>query len=96
MSVDSSYNGWANFKTWSLYCWLTSDESTYHAIRNVVKFANRNGSLYSVAAAIREFVDDEMFPRCLDGTWASDLLSSALDDVDMKEIAKAFLEDIED
>jgi len=47
--VDQPYNGWSNFKTWATDLWLTNDQESYDAAREI--------TLRGGAAALHAYVE---------------------------------------
>ena len=94
-----TYNGWKNYETWAVKLWLENDEATYHYIRHLMWEAE---TVYRdardwIATILRLANDLEAFVACnapdLGASMYADLLYAALNDVDWREIAEAFLED---
>lgn len=80
-----TYNGWANWETWNLYNWISSDEGTYEAARDVVRGAE------DPADALHQWIYDSM-PE-LPASWYLDAILAAITAVDWREAAHALLED---
>ena len=106
----SDYNGWTNYETWNVKLWLDNDqylqdwqEETVKHARNVENRYNRlSNSLrdtkFTLADMVKEYVTDSdngLIPD-LGATMASDLLGSALDNVNWIEIAESMLSDYEE
>jgi hypothetical protein len=93
---DETYNGWSNYPTWCVNLWLSNDEGLYNETLDKARFASRqadptNGLAYS----LKFWITDELLPD-LGASFAADLLGYAVGSVDWREIADAWLEDIED
>jgi hypothetical protein len=101
-----SYNGWANHSTWAVALWIDNEPGTYETRRDMARevirdHENEDGDLdpeqkddavSEFADRIQAFVENDMMPD-LGASLASDLLSSALSDVDWREIAENWLEE---
>ena len=88
--AEKGYNGWTNYETWCVNLWLTNDEYSESELRKIATHWRH----YEREDALRTFIRDaqeEAVPQCL-GMF-SDLLQSALDNVNWREIIKAHEED---
>lgn len=101
---ERKYNGWTNYETWCVNLWLSNDEGSYETCRELVESAldssetDDNGDvihdrdrIHLAADSLQEFVK-ELAPD-LGPSMFSDMLNSALSEVDWQEIAEAFAED---
>ena len=100
------YQGWENYPTWAVHLWLTNDQGTEsywrevasHSAR-VARHVSRKG--WTLEETARMILADRL-KESLDGgeitaeasLW-SDLLRSAFDSVNWREIAEAYIEDLE-
>lgn len=93
-----SHNGWKNSQTWATALWIDNDESTYSYVREIaseiVAADDEKPAVYELSDRLRDFVRDQMLPE-LDGL-ASDLLSSAVSEIDYDEIAKGIISELDD
>lgn len=105
---DKSYNGWSNYETWCVHLWLSNDEGTYRHCRSLARGATneaedssqvQNGiwtieeaTRFQLADALKELLN-ELNPVADQAAVFSDLMNSALSEVDWNEIADAFLEE---
>lgn len=93
------YNGWRNYETWAANLWLGSgdtkdpyaSESLSHELQDVM-------SSYEMDYArgekiVRRYVESEM-PE-LGASLADDLLNSAKSEIDYREIATAWMDDLD-
>ena len=81
MIATQTYNGWTNYETWCVNLWLTNEPVTESDLRML---AQTNAELYHRADCLKTYVQD-MAP--IDGaTMFVDLLRSALDNVNWREI----------
>ena len=91
---DTKYNGWTNYETWNVKCWMDNDEfsNAYwkDAAHGLKDLANAERHL---AEQLKE-EHESALPDELTG-WQADLLRGALSTVDWHEIAGALLEDCE-
>jgi hypothetical protein len=85
------YQGWTNYETWAVNLWLSNEEPLY---RDLVDMARDADDADELAQSIRSYVDN-MAPDLGASLW-SDLLTSALGEVDWDEIAKSWWEDEHD
>lgn len=107
----SDYNGWTNYETWNVKLWLDNEEYlqdwqeeiTQESRKIENRFFNRLTNSYrdvkfELADMVKEYVtdpDNGLIPD-LGATMASDLLGSALDNVNWIEIAENMLSDYEE
>ena len=106
---ETTYNGWKNYETWCVHLWLSNDEPTYRACRQIAReckagapdHANTQGArpVWTVEQTARFTTADalkEMVEESapkLGASMWSDMLNAALSEVDWHEVADAFLED---
>ena len=96
--AGKGHEGWTNYETWLVNLHLTNNEAAYHTCMGLAR-ANRwaQRSSDELAESIKQYVhrpfDELEFRDVLRGEQAGlagDLLTSALGDVDWKEIADVF------
>jgi hypothetical protein len=89
------YNGWSNYETWAVKLWLDNDEGTQVEMSDSAKRATLmwNPERW-LSDYIKDFVNDGV-PN-IPASMYLDLLTSAIANVDFSEIAKAYMEDIEE
>lgn len=108
MTDTEGYNGWSNYPTWAVNLWLSNDEGLYLATQMNVEWAKSGAPMHAnvesgiwtveeaerfdLADQLKNWVVNDLAPD-LDASFASDLLSYALGQVDWDEIAKNLLED---
>jgi hypothetical protein len=86
---EGGYNGWTNYETWCVNLWLTNDQESYEATRELVQ---RSHNPYEAAQALRDWVEDTN-PLQDQATVFTDLLNAALSEVNWHEIATHFVEE---
>ena len=84
-----SYNGYKNYQTWAVALWLDNDECTSELISDIIK---RASSDYDAADQLRDLIE-EMNPLADQASMFTDILSSALSDVNYIEIIESHKED---
>lgn len=86
---DNSYNGWCNYETWSIALYIDNDEPTYNKAR---KIANSSYIEYEKMNQMKELVYNYLeFDSA--NNFQQQLLQSALENVDYKEIIKHYKEE---
>jgi hypothetical protein len=99
---ESGYQGYAN-ETRMVALWIDNDPGLYEQRRELLGQIRRSPGkspvlsrdervLYAFEDALKSWVRDEMMPD-LGATLAADLLGAALDDVDWRELAQAWIEE---
>lgn len=88
MNHTEGYNGWTNYETWAVNLWLSNDEGSYNTLIETVRGHTEDDA----AVAVREWVED-MNPLADDASLFSDLLTTALQGVNWREIVRAVRED---
>jgi len=102
---DTEYNGWTNYETWAVNLWMTNDESSDTASRELAAecYADAEANQYSTReeVAILGLADrlrneaDEGNPCEESNNVYTDLMRAALSEVCWYEIAKSLMDDIE-
>jgi hypothetical protein len=87
-----SYNGWKNYETWAVKLWLDNEEGSYYAMRELAE-EYRHEDAWKLGDAIKDW-HEEFMPDLGASLW-SDLLTSAFEEVDWREIAEAYIEDLD-
>jgi len=85
--MTQTYSGWTNYETWCVNLWLTNEPGTEEQLRML---AQVDASTYHRADCLKHYVSD-MAPiarRSIDegNSMFVDLLRSALDNVNWREI----------
>jgi hypothetical protein len=96
MSDETRYNGWANYETWCVHLWLTNERESYfnwreEAARHRKEF--RDDATEHLAKQMESEIEEASPLKS--ASLFSELLNGALSEVDWREIAEAFLEDVE-
>jgi len=94
--MTEKYNGWTNYETWLVGLWLDNEQALYEEIRDMSGRAFRHvdedneeektSTLHNLSDEIKDYVEN-MIPENLPG-FVSDLVNSALSEVNWKEIAE--------
>ena len=107
--MNERYNGWKNYNTWSVHLWLTNEEASQRCWEQMAREArhapsceqvedgtwSEEGAKFVLADWLKEALEEQAFEAVPGGTLWSDLLGSAMQEVDWDEIAAAFLEGVE-
>jgi len=107
MSEDRTYNGWASYETWAVALWLDNEKGDYLYWREqaekhwknalecerVVKgiWTREEAATFNLADQLRDEIRENSPLQA--SSMYSDLLTSALDEVNWREIAGNWLED---
>lgn len=97
----SEYNGWSNYETWNWNLWMENDEGWYSMTQEAAKdIASEDDDKDEVAFTLRNYLKaecDEMAEQWMPGLAGpfSDLLNSAISEINFYEIAESILEDLE-
>ena len=87
------YNGWANWETWIVHCWLDNDRRLYEHYREVAHTEiskNKKSATFKLSLALNlEF--DSWMPELSAGPYL-DLLNGAMREVNWHQIAKHLIE----
>lgn len=106
MNDTDGYQGWKNYPTWAVNLWLSNDEALYNEALDIARDVYRgqiestgnadpNFGLGVLAQSYKDWVTNDLAPD-LGATFAADLLGYALDEVDWYEIAKAWIEQVQE
>ena len=96
--MAEGYNGWSNYETWAVALWLGNDPYTEAESRRIAQ----KGETYEASKELKEWVLEanpmlDMNGKCsdsgIDYGLFSDLLTSALSEVNWYEIVENFSEE---
>ena len=101
--VNQKYNGWVNYETWLVNLWLGNDSSSYEywreAAQEAIKNAKDDKTFSKIERAtldLMERLKDEIEEAnpIQDASMYSDLMNSAISEVNYHEIAEHMINDI--
>ena len=103
---DSSYNGWSNYETWVVNLWLDNEESSYGMCRSLAQrcfeeaeadgvLSRKERACYQLAKKLKEMIE-ERNPIASEASVYADLLNASIGEINWKEIANGYLEEIDD
>jgi len=102
MENENNYQGWKNYETWNCKLWLDNDAGLQDLQREWLETAkntpinpiwNREQTTrFTLADIIKEFVSDNN-PLSDKATMYTNLLQSAIDNIDFNEIAQNIMSD---
>jgi len=101
---EKTYNGWTNYETWCTSLWLDNEEHTYRYCREVahdnceLQFIDNTEdeklqAVIDTEGTIKDFVESELIPD-LGASLAADLLGAAVSEVNWREIAEHYVDDL--
>jgi hypothetical protein len=95
MKNEERYNGWATYGTWLVKLWIDNEEGSYIYWQNRAKeiVAEKGEHITPTLAYELKVAHEEAVPTEEAGVY-TDLLNSALDEVDWYEIAESILEEV--
>lgn len=86
-----TYNGWTNYETWNVNLWLGDDEYFRELARDAV-------DMYQAEQALKEYTEEvaEMLvPAVVQGaSFVSDMFGGALSEVNWREIAEHYRDEV--
>jgi hypothetical protein len=89
---EKGYSGWKNYETWAVKLWM--DNEFYQEMTAAhVKDYGKDKAAYSLTGAIKDEIETN--GPDLGASLYADLLGSALDNVDWREIAESLIEDLD-
>jgi phytoene dehydrogenase-like protein len=108
--TGDGYNGWTNYETWLVALWLDNEQATYEQWREDARriwedapgtkeatawgWTRLEAATHSLASALRDQLTE--LEEVGQSGFHTDLLRSALDEVDWHEVARHYLGDIEE
>lgn len=90
---EEGYNGYKNYETWVTALWMSNDANAYFYWREVTKELMReNDDKDSMVAELADRIHVDIEGGiCLDAGLYSDLMQSAIDNIDFYELAEGLL-----
>jgi len=85
-----SYNGWTNYETWVVKLWLDNERGDQEMMEEIVR---ENTDDWTASEVLRDTLAEYM--PDLGGTLWDDLLNSAWEEVNWREIAENVRADME-
>jgi hypothetical protein len=101
---NKTYNGWSNYETWNVKLWLDNDEGTqeywHERVREIARTSIarypgqslRDSAIADLSEELK--AEHEQLAPDLGATVWSDLLGAAMSEVNWREIAKSYLDDL--
>jgi hypothetical protein len=104
MNSDKTYNGWTNYETWSVALWIDNNQGSYSLSRSIAQDAwdeakadriltREERARYDLSEALKNWIEEGS--PLDDASLYSDLLSTALSEVNWDEIASHYLDEID-
>lgn len=93
---DDKYNGWTNYETWAVSLWIGNDQGSYEYWRERASEClpdNRDDAVHNLASQLENEIEDMSPLADADASLYSDLLSSALNEVNWYEIAEGMVDE---
>ena len=92
---DNKYNGWNNYETWLTALWIDNDYSSYQYRCELVEQVKQEHEEEDerencLASNLKDWIEEQN-PLAESASLFTDLLKSALSEVDWQEIAENFL-----
>lgn|SRR4030067_2655307 len=107
---NKEYNGYTNYETWCVNLWIDNDQGLYYQVQEMTQqiydeaeesndyniyISKDNNALRQLEDQLKDFIE-EMNPLTDTADMFSDLLNSALSEVDWREIAENWLETVKE
>ena len=90
----ADYNGWTNYPTWNVKLWLDNDQGSQEECARLARTASRTMHPALVLADTLKAIVENSTPG-LGPSMYQDILGWALEQVNWRQIAEAYLEDRE-
>ena len=103
MTTTTTYNGFANYQTWAYRLWMMNEQESYDIALDMARnaIANpRTSEVWTPEQAAQYTLEDDLKAQCeenmpeLEACVWTDLLRSAVDDINWGEIARGLIEDV--
>jgi hypothetical protein len=99
------YNGWTNFETWNAALWLNNDQGSQSLCEEMAQecydqekeddtFTRLENATSELADRLRALFEEQAAESPSSG-WMADAINTYLSEVNFHEIAKSFMEDVE-
>lgn len=96
--TNTTYNGWTNYETWLTNLWF--DEFNFEDYVNDGTFddMDKDDVLIWVTDYIKDFIDEFIESMTPNGThgFIKDMINSAIQEIDYRDIAEHYVDDIMD
>ncbi len=92
MDKGQEYNGWSNRETWAVNLWISNERGSYEQVKALAD--EHHESRADLADAIKDWIEGNQ-PELGPTLW-SDLMGTALGEVDWYGIAESWIEDWKD
>ena len=107
----TKYNGWSNYETWNFKLWLDNDQDLHNYIIGEIKKIKAFSSVpvYEVSNFLRSYIADNVpnlnvstRSQSVHGSMSdkngfySDILYAGLREINTREIAESYLEDLKE
>ena len=94
---EKGYNGWTNYETWAVMLWMDNDEGSQRFFEDLARAHVGESGKDKAAYGLSQAIKDEIMCGAPDlgASMYADLLGSALDNVDWREIAESLIEGLE-
>lgn len=94
---DNTYNGYTNYETYCLSLWIDNDRDTQKWYNNtayeyMITQGNTDDTLYDLANTIKDEIEDLANEQIPTNNMFKDLLNSAIENINWKEIASDLIE----
>ena len=104
--MNQGYQGFANYETWCVKLWLDNEESSYRYWQAAAQecwdeaeadqyFTREERARLDLEDRMKDEIEDAAGQAVEVGTIWADLLSSAVSEVNWREIAEAYLDSVE-
>jgi hypothetical protein len=92
---SKKYNGWNNYETWATALWIDNDYGSYQYRCELVEqvkeeHEDEDEQESCLASSLKDWIEEQN-PLTESASLFTDLLNSALSEVDWQEIAENFL-----
>lgn len=89
----TEYNGWTNYETWCVNLWLTNEEGSNEVLMSMIP--KSKDDVYGASNILKDWVKETFYESNVGEGYGLlyDLLNSALDNVNWREIIENHLDD---